>query len=163
MAVVFGIDVSHFQHGLSLAAVQRQGYGFVIAKATEGRGFQDPDFHTFREEAQSLGLPFAAYHFLHSDSPAGVQAENLAEQLNGQTNIPVMIDCEPTKGSNPTLGDVRRFIAGLLEAGPAGEHPLPAALPLAGAGPTRAAGAAAGDAGLVWPELPRRGEGSLPR
>jgi GH25 family lysozyme M1 (1,4-beta-N-acetylmuramidase) len=35
---VFGIDISDFQHGLSLAAVKRQGYEFVIAKATQGRG-----------------------------------------------------------------------------------------------------------------------------
>jgi hypothetical protein len=59
VAVVFGIDVSHFQHGLSLAAVNAQGYEFVIAKATQGQGVQDADFHTFREEAQSLGLLFA--------------------------------------------------------------------------------------------------------
>jgi hypothetical protein len=37
VAVVFGVDVSHFQHGLSLAAVRAQGYEFVIAKATQGR------------------------------------------------------------------------------------------------------------------------------
>ena len=111
MAVVFGIDVSHFQRGLSLAAVRRQGYEFVIAKATQGQGVQDAQFHAFREEAQSLGMLFAAYHFLHSDSSPRAQADNLAEQLNGAINIPVMIDCEPTKGSSPTLADVRRFIA----------------------------------------------------
>jgi GH25 family lysozyme M1 (1,4-beta-N-acetylmuramidase) len=110
MAVVFGIDVSHFQRGLSLAAVRRQGYEFVIAKATQGQGVQDAEFHTFREEAESLGMLFAAYHFLHSDSSARAQADNLAEQLNGETRIPVMIDCEPTKGSSPTMADVRRFI-----------------------------------------------------
>jgi lysozyme len=111
VAVVFGIDISHFQHGLSLAAVKAQGYEFVIAKATQGQGVQDPDFHAFREEAQSLGLLFAAYHFLHSDSSAGAQADNLAEHLNGETNIPVMIDCEPTKGSSPSLANVNKFIA----------------------------------------------------
>ena len=111
MAVVFGLDVSHFQRGLSLAAVRRQGYGFVIAKATQGQGVQDAEFHTFRKEAESLGMLFAAYHFLHSDSSARAQADNLAERLNGRTNIPIMIDCEPTKGSSPTLAHVRRFIA----------------------------------------------------
>jgi GH25 family lysozyme M1 (1,4-beta-N-acetylmuramidase) len=35
VAVVFGIDISHFQRGLSLAAVKAQGYEFVIAKATQ--------------------------------------------------------------------------------------------------------------------------------
>ncbi len=111
MAVVFGIDISHFQHGLSLAAVKRQGYRFVIAKATQGQGVHDADFPTFLEEAESLGLPFAAYHFLHSDSSAAAQADNLAEQLNGRTDIPVMVDCEPTEGSRPTLRDATRFIA----------------------------------------------------
>lgn len=111
MAVVFGIDISHFQHGLSLAAVKRQGFQFVIAKATQGQGVQDADFETFRDEAERVGLPFAAYHFLHSDSSARAQADNLAEALNGRTDIPVMIDCEPTEGSSPTLADVTRFIA----------------------------------------------------
>ena len=111
MAVVFGIDISHHQHGLSLAAVQAQGYDFVIAKATQGQGVRDPDFQTFREEAQSLGLMFAAYHFLHSDSSARAQADNLARQLAGHTEIPVMADVEPTEGSEPTLVHTKKFIA----------------------------------------------------
>ena len=111
MAVVFGIDISHHQHGLSLAAVQAQGYDFVIAKASQGQGVRDPDFQTFREEAQSLGLMFAAYHFLHSDSPARAQADNLAGQLAGHTEIPVMVDVEPTEGSEPTLVHTKKFIA----------------------------------------------------
>jgi lysozyme len=117
MKVVFGIDISHFQRGLSLEAVQAQGYDYVIAKATQGQGVQDAEFHTFREEAQSLGLLFAAYHFLHSDSSADAQADNLAEHLNGHNNIPVMIDCEPTKGSSPTLRHVKRFIAACEKRG----------------------------------------------
>ena len=32
---VFGIDISHFQHGLDLARVKREGYSFVMVKATE--------------------------------------------------------------------------------------------------------------------------------
>jgi GH25 family lysozyme M1 (1,4-beta-N-acetylmuramidase) len=35
-SALFGIDVSHFQRGLSLSAVKAQGYEFVIAKATSG-------------------------------------------------------------------------------------------------------------------------------
>lgn len=111
MAVVFGIDISHRQRGLSLAAVQAQGYDFVIAKATQGQGVRDPEFHTFREEAQSIGMMFAAYHFLHSDSSARAQAENLAAQLAGHTEIPVMVDVEPTDGSAPTLVHTKKFIA----------------------------------------------------
>ena len=57
---------------------------------------------------------WAAYDRMSSPRPiahggrivAEKQADSLAEHLNGETNIPVMIDCEPTKGSSPTLANV---------------------------------------------------------
>ena len=114
---VFGIDVSHHQHGLSMAAVRRQGYEFVIAKASQGRTVRDPDFHRFRRGARRAGLLFAAYHFLHSDSSGRSQADNLAAALNGATNVPIMIDCEPTEGSSPTMEDVEKFASACAELG----------------------------------------------
>jgi hypothetical protein len=35
-SALFAGSMSHFQRGLSLAAVKAQGYEFVIAKATSG-------------------------------------------------------------------------------------------------------------------------------
>lgn len=114
---VFGVDVSRFQHGLTMSSVVRQGYDFVIAKATEGRTVRDPDFDRFRRGAKRARLLFAAYHFLHSDSSARSQADNLAAALEGSTNIPIMIDCEPTEGSSPTMQDVEQFTSACEDRG----------------------------------------------
>lgn len=106
---VFGIDISHFQHGLDLARVKQEGYSFVAVKATEGRTVRDADWPAFRDAARAAGLYLAAYHFLRSDSTAAQQAANLAAHL-GDTTIPVMIDAETgTGGSAPDLAMITSF------------------------------------------------------
>src|SRR5437764_15359986 len=95
MTTTFGIDICHFQAGLQLANVKHTGYECVIAKATEGRSYRDPSFPSFRDQAKSAGLLFAAYHFLRSDVAIADQAANLAHWI-GDKSIPVAIDCEPT-------------------------------------------------------------------
>jgi phosphatidylserine/phosphatidylglycerophosphate/cardiolipin synthase-like enzyme len=108
---VFGIDISHFQHGLDLARVKREGYSFVMVKATEGRTFRDADWPGFRDAARAAGLYLAAYHFLRSDSTAAQQAANLAAHL-GDPAIPVMIDAETGQGnSKPDLAMITSFRA----------------------------------------------------
>jgi GH25 family lysozyme M1 (1,4-beta-N-acetylmuramidase) len=84
---------------LSLASLKAQGYQFVVAKCTEGQATVDAQYDNFRAQANHAGLLFAAYHFLHSDSPASAQAYNLASHI-GDKNIPVMIDCEKGGGAN---------------------------------------------------------------
>lgn len=104
------IDVSQFQKGLDLASVKRQGYAGVIAKCTEGHGYVDSQYLVFLAAARKAGLPFAAYHFLHSDSSASSQAQNLAKHI-GDKSIPVHIDCEPTGSSQPKIAHVTAFAA----------------------------------------------------
>jgi phosphatidylserine/phosphatidylglycerophosphate/cardiolipin synthase-like enzyme len=105
----FGIDISHFQHGLDLARVKSEDYSFVMVKATEGRTVRDADWPGFRDAAKAAGLYLAAYHFLRSDSTAAQQAANLAGHI-GDTSIPVMIDAETgTSGSAPDLNMVTSF------------------------------------------------------
>jgi phosphatidylserine/phosphatidylglycerophosphate/cardiolipin synthase-like enzyme len=106
---VFGIDISHFQHGLDLAKVKNEGYSFVMVKATEGRTVRDADWPSFRDAAKAAGLYLAAYHFLRSDSTAAQQAANLAGHI-GDASIPVMIDAETgSGGSKPDVAMVTSF------------------------------------------------------
>jgi lysozyme len=107
---VYGVDVSKYQKGLDLASVKKQGYVFVAAKCTEGRGYADPQYPVFLAAAKKADLLFAAYHFLRSDSPASVQAANLAAHIRDKS-IPVMIDCEPSGSSKPKISHVLAFIA----------------------------------------------------
>lgn len=106
---LYGIDVSNYQRGLNVAAVKRQGYAFLYAKCTEGRGYADPAYPSFRDAAKDAALPFCAYHFLRSDSTPAAQAANLAAHI-GDRSIPVMVDCEVSGSSRPNWSTVAAFI-----------------------------------------------------
>ena len=62
-----GIDVSHWQGDIRWSDVVADGVGFAIAKATEGRIYQDDQYARNKEKAEGLGLPFTAYHFASPD------------------------------------------------------------------------------------------------
>lgn len=103
----FGIDVSAYQSGLDLTHAADQGYQFAIAKVTEGSGYRDPHFAEFHRQAKAAGMLFAAYHFLH-DGDVASQVANLAAAL-GRVKVPVMIDCEPSGSSRPTMAHAHQF------------------------------------------------------
>jgi hypothetical protein len=105
---ILGADVAgSYQGGLSVHDLKEQGYDYLFAKCTQGTGFADTHFEQFRAEAEDAGMPFAAYHFLEHGNGVG-QAQFLAHHI-GDKSIPVMLDDEPTKGSNPTKDDAMHF------------------------------------------------------
>ena len=113
---LYGIDVANYQKGLKTAYVTGQGYSFMIAKATEGRGVKDPSYKRFLGDAKARQLPFAAYHFLRSDSTIAAQVSNLAAQITDKS-VPVMIDCEVAGASRPTLAMCEAFAEGCKAKG----------------------------------------------
>lgn len=116
MTTTFGIDVSRYQAGLSLADAKAQGVEFVIAKASEGQGWHDPNFADFRKQAQDNGLLFAAYHFLRDDSPVEAQARNVLSAVGPE--VPVILDVEPgTLNSRPNMKHVRQFVLAAADLG----------------------------------------------
>ena len=88
MTTLFYPDVSHYQAGLSLA-----GAVACIAKATEGVTFNDRSYTTFKAQAQGLGIPFGAYHWLHASDVPG-QARHAFAVVG--PSVPLMIDDEDT-------------------------------------------------------------------
>ena len=104
---LFGIDVSHHQTGLSVAAAHDSGHKFVVAKATEGRSWKDTQFSTFRRQAEAAGLLFAGYHFLRSDSPVADQAVNAFNAVGSE--VPLILDVERSGVSTPHMGHVEAF------------------------------------------------------
>jgi Putative peptidoglycan binding domain/Glycosyl hydrolases family 25/PASTA domain len=97
---VYYPDISSFQAGINLA-----GWHAVAVKATQGTGYTDPYWGTFRTRAASAGAYFFGYHFLEEGNGSG-QADHYFA-VAGKT--PCMIDFEPTTGSNPQLGDAEAF------------------------------------------------------
>ena len=113
---IFYLDVAQYEGkgsdgsaGLSVKAVQDQGFAGIMARCSVGKT-ADTEFSRFRSEARALGFPFAAYHFLKSEShtPVDVQAKACADAL-GDKSIPVMLDVESDNNSVPSVADMVRF------------------------------------------------------
>lgn len=97
---VYYIDISSFQAGINLS-----GWHAVAVKATQGHGYTDSFWGSFRTHAAGAGAYFFGYHFLEAGDGAG-QADHYFA-VAGKT--PCMIDFEPTTGSNPHIGDATSF------------------------------------------------------
>jgi GH25 family lysozyme M1 (1,4-beta-N-acetylmuramidase) len=107
---LFLIDASHYQSGLPVASLRAQGFAALIAKATEGTGFVDSAFAGWVGAAREAGLPFAAYHFLHTGNLAA-QATHTASVV--PADVPVWIDVE----GGPSRDDAYGYAASLRARG----------------------------------------------
>lgn len=61
-----GIDISAWQGDVDFESVSKS-QDFVIIKATEGVGFKDSKFDTYRSELERLDIPHGFYHFARPD------------------------------------------------------------------------------------------------
>ncbi|MDL2335113.1 MAG: GH25 family lysozyme [Chloroflexota bacterium] len=97
-----GIDVSHYQGEIGWSDVVGDGVGFAIAKATEGRLYQDDQYARNKDRAEALGLPFTAYHFASPDSTANdavLEADNFVDTANlGPGDLRPVLDLEKSGG-----------------------------------------------------------------
>jgi Glycosyl hydrolases family 25/Putative peptidoglycan binding domain len=105
---VYYIDISSFQNGINLT-----GWHAVACKITQGTGYTDPFWTTFRTHAATAGAFFFGYHFLTEGNGAG-QADHY---FGNAGKLPCMIDFEPTSGSNPQMADAEAFKDRLAEHG----------------------------------------------
>ena len=89
-----GIDISHYQQGISLADVKP---GFVIAKSSEGTNYWDKTFDDYYDDCKALKIPMGAYVYSHAYTADGGKAEaNYAlSLLAGRTlELPIYLDIE---------------------------------------------------------------------
>lgn len=101
-ATLEGIDVSHHNGQPAWDQVKADGIRFVIAKASEGRDWRDPEYASNKLQVEALGLPFTAYHFARPDTTVGdavAEADNFvdAATLTGRNLVPVL-DLEDNGG-----------------------------------------------------------------
>ena len=111
----FGIDVSHYQGGMDMAAAFSGGVQFVIAKLSDGDSWRDANFSGFNSDVKENQGLFAAYHWLRSTSKPADQAENAFNALPDHT-IPLILDVEPVISSGkyvsrPTWDHVEAFLS----------------------------------------------------
>jgi GH25 family lysozyme M1 (1,4-beta-N-acetylmuramidase) len=90
-----GMDVSHHNGDIDWTKVKGDGTKFVVAKVTEGTGFLDDHYASNKQQAESVGIAFGAYHFANPSSGAG---DAVAEadwfvanaRLTGKNLVPVL-------------------------------------------------------------------------
>jgi len=103
VSLLYGVDLSNWQAGISLAGVAREGFTFAICKITQGDDYRSPEWPRQRDEARAAGLVLAGYHYVDQSDPMQ-QALNCRAHI-GDTSLAVALDLE--KGG----GDIRNYRA----------------------------------------------------
>lgn len=82
--MIEGFDVSRWQSpGLwGWEALKKSSVKFMIARASYGSGFADPNFIKFAELIRGSGLVFGAYHFFRQVQSPELQMELFQRQLD---------------------------------------------------------------------------------
>ncbi|MFB2550744.1 glycoside hydrolase family 25 protein [Ensifer soli] len=92
---VHGIDVSKWQGDINWLQVARSGVSFAFIKATEGKDVLDKRFHEYWQNARSVGIPYAPYHFYYFCSTADDQADwFIANVPKSAVFLPPVLDVE---------------------------------------------------------------------
>lgn len=107
MAVtLFYPDISAYNPGQDL-----DGCWAVCIKASENNNWTNDYWQAQLNEAANHGAFAFAYHFLHHGNAANLASQaQLAYRMVGP-NRGLMLDVEPTTGSNPTLADIIGFVS----------------------------------------------------
>ena len=80
-----GVDISHYQNGLTIRQIRDSGNEFAIIKLTEGTWLVDAASFDFYREAYELGFPVGCYCYSHAVNAQQAMAEAafLVDAING--------------------------------------------------------------------------------
>jgi len=87
------LDISHWKYPVDFDAVRAAGFEFVIAKATEGETWIDPNYAEFVEEMGEHGIIDGSYHYFRGTFDPLIQASHYAT-IAGNAAIPLIVDVE---------------------------------------------------------------------
>lgn len=89
------IDVSSWQTGIN---VTTSGAQIVVAKATEGVGYVNPDCDRVVQDALAAGQGVGVYHFAHTENNAIAEADYFIDNTRGYVGkgIVPILDWEPS-------------------------------------------------------------------
>jgi lysozyme len=108
------IDVSHWNEPVDFRKVAGAGIVAVIAKASQGAGYADPAYASFRRQAAAQGLLWGSYHFGTGDDAAAQVEHYLGTASPGDGDL-LCLDFEPDPhGASMTLSQARDFV-GILQ------------------------------------------------
>lgn len=103
------IDISVHNMVLNLDEAKRAGIVGVIHKATEGRTFEDRNYHKIRYLAEKAGLLWGAYHFAN-DGNVEQQVENFFRVAKPSDNTLMALDYEPNGNHTMSFGQALEFM-----------------------------------------------------
>lgn len=109
------LDVSN-NATIDLKTFRASGAVALIAKATEGTGFQDKTLNEHRAVARAAGKPFGSYVFLHPDSGGSEAAYYLSYAQPKPRDLQPIIDAEVTTLGISELAKRAQSCAKALEA-----------------------------------------------
>ena len=80
-----GVDISHYQNGLTIRQIRDSGNEFAIIKLTEGTRLVDEAAFGFYREAYETGFPVGCYCYSHAINAQQTMAEAayLLDAING--------------------------------------------------------------------------------
>lgn len=110
-----GVDISHYQNGLTIRQVKEAGNDFAIIKVTEGTFLQDKSSFNFYSEAYELGFPVGCYCYSHAINAQQAMAEAayLMDILRGfPMPCGVFFDVEEPEQLNLSHDDLLNVIRG---------------------------------------------------
>lgn len=115
-----GVDISHYQNGLTIRQVRDSGNEFAIIKLTEGTWLVDAAAFGFYREAYELGFPVGCYCYSHAVNAqqAIAEAAFLLDAINGfPMPCGVFLDIEEPKmlelDHDALLNVIRGWCAGI--------------------------------------------------
>lgn len=103
--VLFGVDVSEFQDGMSLKRAHDEGIDFAIIRLCDGT-YRDRVFQSHLDDAESAGLLVSTYWYLRAPSEGtsiAQQVDVIDRQMNGRRDLGVWIDVESVGPNNEKL------------------------------------------------------------
>jgi lysozyme len=90
------VDISHYDHIVSLATARKAGIVGVIHKATEGPGMVDTFYARRRDPVRQHGMLWGAYHFLRCGNVA-VQVAHFLSVVGNDPQALLALDHEDPK------------------------------------------------------------------
>lgn len=99
--MIKGLDVYHNSPSLDYNQLKKDGFGFIIIKATEGKTFVDPKFKDNVTSAKAATILTGAYGFSRpGSSKPEDEAQALLKQIQevGGVDLPPMLDMEDNGG-----------------------------------------------------------------
>ena len=94
--VIFGVDISEHQDGLSLRKAKAEGIEFAILRLCDGT-YVDKTFRSHLDDAERNGLLVSTYWYLRAPSEGtsiAQQVDVIDHQMGGRRDLSVWIDVE---------------------------------------------------------------------